>query len=854
MNTEDLKKELQQKERSIKDLLRFISTRNDRNPNYSLLLGSGCSVTSNIKSGGTLINEWRQEIYENLSKDDRKEQKKSYSIKNAKKYFTKKHASWYNSSNEYSSLFEKKYDLPRQRRMFVEKEVGNKIPSIGYAYLINLIEDTYFNTVFTTNFDDLINEAFYQFSEKRPMICAHDSSINSITVTSKRPKIIKLHGDYLFDDIKSTLRETESLEDNIRNKFIEFAKDYGLIVVGYGGHDRSIMDVINYLLKHEDYYKNGLYWCLRKDDMVGEELRKLLWKDRVYFVEIDGFDELFANLHNAIFQDKLPIDTNFISNKSQDIIQNFIENKYLKNTKSKIIADDIKNLEIQNERNNLYDALKQMKSDDTDDNDKFENKEVKVLIELSSLYKEDKYEQVITTINNILLETNNKDFKIELYKRMINSYNRLEDNNNAIKTIDKLIELDKNNPTNLIYKLNITNSMNEKILLIDKAIEMDSFNERFFNKKVDLLIETYDIYEKDEIKLDDIKKLLAKSVEVNPHISNAVWSIKFDFLFELDSKNNELKEIIQTLNKQQPYSIKVLNMKYNLLSDNKERENFLITVNEAKDKFLNDNKLKYELLILKIFDKLNNKKEISKLLESLTSNELYKNDSIFLRTKATLLLEKFDLLSDAIEILKKSLKEKRTTQTILQLINYLLHANKIDEANNILISNKFILSEEQRINIKKDILDTNKDYVNSYKEIEKLQKLHTYNSDLYVNTFAYNLLKQEKYTEAKKLLRGYLEKKNFNPKLEAEIVNYELACKLERTTYKVDKKRLEAVRNNTNSNSTKAAINALEEKESDTIKEIENQLDKDFSSKYEFKDWPVFYKIKDNPQFKKLID
>ena len=240
--------------------------------------------------------------------------------------------------------------------------------------------------------------------------------------------------------------------------------------------------------------------------------------------------------------------------------------------------------------------------------------------------------------------------------------------------------------------------------------------------------------------------------------------------------------------------------------------------------------------------------------KSLGSDELYKNDSVFLRTNATLLLEKFDLLSDSIEILKKSLKEKRTTQTILQLINYLLYANKTDEAKSILTSNKFLLSKEQRINIRKDILDSNKYYENAYKEIEKLQKLHTYNSDLYINSFAYNLLKQEKYTEAKKLLREYLEKKNFNPKLEAEIVNYELACKLENPMYKVDKKRLETVRNNTNSNSTKAAIDALEEKESDAIKEVKSQLDKDFSSKYEFKDWPVFYKLKDNPQFKKLID
>ncbi len=80
-------------------------------------------------------------------------------------------------------------------------------------------------------------------------MCAHDSSINSITITSSRPKIIKLHGDYLFDDLKSTVRETESLEINMKNKLVEFSKDYGMIIVGYSGNDRSILEVLTNLLK-----------------------------------------------------------------------------------------------------------------------------------------------------------------------------------------------------------------------------------------------------------------------------------------------------------------------------------------------------------------------------------------------------------------------------------------------------------------------------------------------------------------------------------------------------------------------------------------------------------------------------
>ena len=156
-----------------------------KTPNYSILLGSGASVTSGIRSGQTLINEWKREIYEESDKKDSIEFDAFFTPANS--------PDWYEESNAYSALFENRYDLQRHRRMFVEQEVAGKTPSIGYAYLVKLIEKGFFNTVFTTNFDDLLNEAFYRFSKERPIVCAHDSSISGITVTSTRPKIIELH-------------------------------------------------------------------------------------------------------------------------------------------------------------------------------------------------------------------------------------------------------------------------------------------------------------------------------------------------------------------------------------------------------------------------------------------------------------------------------------------------------------------------------------------------------------------------------------------------------------------------------------------------------------------------------------
>lgn len=63
-SAKDILFELRHKEKKISDLVRFLSIRCDETPNYSLLMGAGCSITSGIKSGTQLINDWKKEIIE----------------------------------------------------------------------------------------------------------------------------------------------------------------------------------------------------------------------------------------------------------------------------------------------------------------------------------------------------------------------------------------------------------------------------------------------------------------------------------------------------------------------------------------------------------------------------------------------------------------------------------------------------------------------------------------------------------------------------------------------------------------------------------------------------------------------
>jgi tetratricopeptide (TPR) repeat protein len=295
-------------------LLNILKNTKDHHPNFALMLGAGASITSKVKSSFEMIKEWRTQ-YDFLYKNDKIPDE------------CLKSCHWYGGEDEYSHLFEILYDQPSQRREYIENCLSNATPSWGYIYLVNLLKVKTFNTVLTTNFDDLLNEACYQFSNNvRPVVCAHDSSIQNLRITTKRPKIIKLHGDFLFDNIKNTMRELETLETNTRDKLKQIASEFGLIVVGYAGNDRSVMDTLNNLLKFENNFPYGIYWCVqKKSTKISTKLNALIRFPKVHLLEINGFDEFFANIHDTLgfnLQPEISDPYKVVADKLNNLIDN----------------------------------------------------------------------------------------------------------------------------------------------------------------------------------------------------------------------------------------------------------------------------------------------------------------------------------------------------------------------------------------------------------------------------------------------------------------------------------------------------------------------------------------------------
>ncbi len=857
-NFKVLQQDLKNKERYISDLIRFVQTRTDNNPNYSLMLGAGCSVTSGINSANTLIKEWKKEIFIQLNNDDlENSEAKVEEFLNSQL--------WYDSRNPYSSLFEKRYDLPRQRRMFVEQEVRDKTPSIGYSYLIKLVEGNFFKTIFTTNFDDLINEAFYQYSNKRPILCAHDSAISSITVTSKRPKVIKLHGDYLFDDIKSTLRETESLEENIKNKFIEFAKDYGLIIIGYGGCDRSIIDILTYLLKNEEYFKHGIYWCLREDSEINEDLRKLLWKDRVYYVKIDGFDELMAELNYSLNDGVLPIDSNYLNEKKSNIIGKLLDNKFLKDSKSEIVKNDLARLSNNHGKEIIENFFQFLKSNDKvklDENrssfkkkgtsSKFLSKEnARIQLDLDQAIMTDSWEDALKLIDSEIYKI---DTTTPFYYNLLESKGKcLRKLNRIIEAIDvlkELLRLDNKEIPNYVKLSKLIENENEKIEILDQAINQDSFYDILYYEKAKIMLDwRSQSLNKSTLSftINDIEKVIDKGIEVFPGISNPNWRLKFSTIEEINDDEQKTKEaykeLISKLEKQEKYHPIVVEANLELYKlSNTPKQKIYQYLAESIDRTIGGNFLKHnEFLLLDTYAENIEREKLKIRLDYIESTFELNDEYLFKRSKYE--LEIFDQLDKALKTLDEI--EVKKEEVYQRIFRYSIFNKDLEKAERI--CNDFLSHDEIWF---VHLLEAKEDYPKAIEIMEELLEKFPNNYN-YVINYSHILLRDKKFQDAYNYLNDKLQSTGFkDPYL---LINYYIAY----SNYKkgdIKEKITEKILRNKNiSIEVEVAAHALLRNEKKVSSLLKTIFKKDSSEKYSMRSWAVFQDYIKTDQFKTLF-
>ena len=855
---------LTHKRKTISDLIRYIGNTADetgdsgrmKTPNFSILLGSGASVTSGIRSGQTLINAWKKEVFEESVNNKGLSFEEFYATGNA--------PDWYEESNAYSTLFENRYDLQRHRRMFVEREVAGKTPSIGYAYLVKLIEQGFFNTVFTTNFDDLLNEAFYRFSKNRPIVCAHDSSISGVTVTSSRPKIIKLHGDYLFENIKTTLRETESLETNMKMKFQEFAKDFGIIVVGYAGNDRSIMDILTYLLQHEDYFKNGIYWCIRKNDKeISSELKKLLWRDRVYFVEIDGFDEFFAEINHKLNHGVLPIDDNFLSRAHQEsIIKDLTENQYINESQSDYLIKDCAKLKKHYEDNFATDFLQFIR-----DKKKIHSKSNEARVAQRKKNNREMTTEERNEFNNLITEAfaignttkvadklekmdifslPDSDYKLQLLELQADLIDDMPDES-VKRFFNELIRLDENKERYYEIAANRSRDYKQSFYYLKKATEKFCNDYYIINLYTSRLLE----YCVEEVINEDYSKILESiisnintSQEINPSINNHCHQhlLKYNKLVYANNNVRYRKEIeglcqkVWALSHYHPQTLYILRQASSELLSEETFDKALEFYKKADNPKILE-KVYIELIEWCRCQNMGFDKIMKIFIE-------YENDYIcsdsFKSLKAEFLMS-FEYFEDALNLLNqiptlpKCIKNKMTILSILR---------KMDELES------FYQSLPYKVDFELHYCELKDEYDKVASIYETMEKKNGHLSKSEASSYSYALLKTKKYDKVISVLKPYYDKPQY---LDGTIiVNYLLAKKKlnHDVSVKIKEKLLDNKYMNFSEEEKFGATCILEDKNNAYIL-LCQILKKEPAAKYYIQKWPVLMNLVND---KKITD
>ena len=242
---------------------------------YCFILGAGASKTSGIPTGEELAKQWHGEILEQCSKEEIKELKKRLGVRSTKP-----------SSRAYFDLYAMRFFPDYQNgSAFLKRTLERAQPSLGYYPLAALLANTRNNLVITTNFDSLVEDALFIYTDKRPIVISHELLAQYINFNTSRPIIAKLHRGLFFDPLNRA-EQVNGLSKQWKDILREAFKRYTPVVIGYAGGDHSLMDFLK-----ETECLSGLYWCYRHDEPP-EEIQKVVERHSGYFIPIEGFDEM----------------------------------------------------------------------------------------------------------------------------------------------------------------------------------------------------------------------------------------------------------------------------------------------------------------------------------------------------------------------------------------------------------------------------------------------------------------------------------------------------------------------------------------------------------------------------------
>jgi len=252
---------------------------------FCFITGAGASKESGIRTGAELVKVWMDDT------------KTFYGLEETARWMEENDIDENTLAPHYSKIYDKRFELDVKEGFdFLENEMERAKPSCGYSVLVQVLANTSHNIVITVNFDSMVEDAMFTYTDKRPLVCGHESLAGFIGPTVTRPLIAKIHRD-VFLAPKSSLAETACLADDWAKALTDILKIYTPVVIGYGGNDGSLMG----FLEHVPTIEGGIFWCyLEAGGRPAKRITDLVAKHNGWLIPIDGFDDMMIQLNGKL--------------------------------------------------------------------------------------------------------------------------------------------------------------------------------------------------------------------------------------------------------------------------------------------------------------------------------------------------------------------------------------------------------------------------------------------------------------------------------------------------------------------------------------------------------------------------
>ncbi|MCH8170190.1 MAG: hypothetical protein IIB07_03540 [Bacteroidetes bacterium] len=263
---------------TFKCTLRDIHT-NTENRKFCFVIGAGASYKSGIPTGGQLAQKWFDEI------------KERYSTEELGLWIKEVKLNEKDLAAHYGSIYRKRFETDKTSGYeFLVQAMRSAKPTFGHIVLAQILTKAPGNCILTTNFDSLIESSIYQYTDKTPLVCGHESLSGYARPSNIHPLIIKIHRDLLLSP-KSDPDEINKLDEGWKEPLDNIFSSHIPIVIGYGGNDGSLMAYFEKMNKPSNFF-----WCGHKGSPPSERVEKLVEQMDGSYVDIDGFDEMMQEL------------------------------------------------------------------------------------------------------------------------------------------------------------------------------------------------------------------------------------------------------------------------------------------------------------------------------------------------------------------------------------------------------------------------------------------------------------------------------------------------------------------------------------------------------------------------------